>query len=155
MKLILPLIFACTITLVIAEEKKSISAESLRAKEVQTMQSFYNMMDVDSNKKVTKEEFWNVWLKNFNHRDKDTDGKVDLSQYFLVRSKATQNQFNHIDSNKDGFVDLAEEKVFRMRHFQVTDVNKDAHITFKELIDRHFLLQDQRKKAAKKSQSSE
>ncbi len=98
------------------------SADSLSHYEI-----MFKSMDQDEAGKVSANEFFETWKKNFKQQDENGNGVLDHSE---VRDEKI---FQSFDANNDDAVDADEDHAKRREHFAILDTDHDGSLTLAEL----------------------
>jgi Ca2+-binding EF-hand superfamily protein len=111
-----------------------------------------NLMDANSDGKLTRDEHANGAQRMFQAMDADKDGRVVAAEMEAAHQRVTgektqpgampaAEKIRAIDSNGDGALTAEEHAAGSRRMFEAMDINRDSQLTFPELAAGHRRLQ--------------
>ena len=84
-------------------------------------------MDVNADKKVTREELLGLWTDVFRRQDRDRDGMLNVTEFGSPRA------FKQMDTDRDGKATLSEYTKLYSDQFDGLDKDRNGVLTTDEM----------------------
>ncbi len=115
--LILILIAACSSAFAVSSEER-----------ISQREECFHIIDTNSDKSRSREEFFALWKKGFRAMDRNKDGGHDRSE------QNNASLFASFDTNQDGKISPEEDHAVRIPHFGFRDRDKSGSLSFEEFV---------------------